>query len=1133
MIEPRSLADGQARERALDATQSFIVQAPAGSGKTELLTQRFLRLLASVAEPEQILAITFTRKAASEMRHRIVRALASAEAADGAPTGAKLITRTLALNALDADRRYNWNLLKHPARLRIQTIDSVNMMLARRLPILSGTGAPLQIEEDSAALYEAACARVIERLGEGSSSARHVETLVRHLGNHLDRFATLLTELLRRRDQWLHPVVSGRGDGQLRERIEGTLQALVSVQLERAHTAIPSAMHDELADLAAYAAQTLLADHGASGILGAPHLALCAQLTGFPRPHWQTREVWQALVGFFLNKSEDKFYKSVDKRHGFPTTDPQTKARMKQMLGTLAAREDLVRHFVAIRELPDVRYTDEQWQILDALLHVLPLAVAELQLVFQEHGRTDYIESALRALRALGSSDDPTTLALSLDYRLQHILVDEFQDTSFTQLDLLERLTAGWQPDDGRTVFCVGDPMQSIYRFRQAEVGLFLNMQNTGLANVRLHPLRLSANFRSGCPLIEWFNATFPAVLASAIDSERGAVTYSPCDAPSSASRDGGVHVHALIEASAGRMAQEAVAITQAALAYDDRGSIGILVASRNHLGSLLRELSTAGIAYQAVEIEQLHERPVVQDLIALTRALVHLGDRTAWLAVLRAPWCGLLLEDLHALVNEEQQPIIWAVMQRPEALRRLSPDAQIRIARVRHIFETALFERGRDALRDWVERTWMSLGGPATLSTAQDLEDADAYLRRLEDLEIAGDLPDVAQLEAQLQNLFARPRPGVRGRVEVMTIHKAKGLEFDTVILPGLERTPRGDETKLLRWTRLAGFEAADLVFAPMSAAGDDKNATYLWLEKLEQERAAYERGRLLYVAVTRARRNLHLIGTVRTRQTPDGVQLQAPRRASMLGMLWEAVKEDFSDAFARFDEQLQTITTFGTPAAPLRRLPVDWTAPAIDEAVQIPPQLNFVDSPAEIPLFDWASEVTRHAGTLVHRELQRLVRPGALAGFDPAACRRRYLAELAELGVPADRREAAADRVIAALQGTLSDERGRWILQSAQGDAEAASELALSGVLNGKIVSIVIDRTFVDRDGTRWIVDYKTGTHEGGDLEGFLQNEITRYTPQLALYGRLLSTLKPQHRIKTALYFPMLAAWREVQWS
>ncbi len=95
-------------------------------------------------------------------------------------------------------------------------------------------------------------------------------------------------------------------------------------------------------------------------------------------------------------------------------------------------------------------------------------------LVFGERGQVDFTEVAQGAVRALGDPDAPTDLLLSLDVRIKHILVDEFQDTSISQWELLERLTAGWQPDDGRTMFVVGDPMQSIYRFREAEVGLFL-----------------------------------------------------------------------------------------------------------------------------------------------------------------------------------------------------------------------------------------------------------------------------------------------------------------------------------------------------------------------------------------------------------------------------------------------------------------------------------------------------------------------------------------------------------------------------------------------------------------------------------------------------------------------------------
>ena len=126
-----SLPDIEARERALDPGASFIVQAPAGSGKTELLTQRYLRLLSTVESPEQILAITFTRKAAAEMRSRVLQALA--DAAGPPPDSAhKRSSWELARTARAADEQRQWRLAEHPARLRIQTIDALNASLARR-----------------------------------------------------------------------------------------------------------------------------------------------------------------------------------------------------------------------------------------------------------------------------------------------------------------------------------------------------------------------------------------------------------------------------------------------------------------------------------------------------------------------------------------------------------------------------------------------------------------------------------------------------------------------------------------------------------------------------------------------------------------------------------------------------------------------------------------------------------------------------------------------------------------------------------------------------------------------------------------------------------------------------------------
>src|SRR5688572_12767944 len=140
----------------------------------------------------------------------------------------------------------------------------------------------------------------------------------------------------------------------------------------------------------------------------------------------------------------------------------------------IVGNEPLRQALVALRTMPPERYTDAQWEVLEAIVRVLPRAVAHLKVVFAESGEADFTEIAQGALLALGTPEAPTDLLLSLDYRIKHVLVDEFQDTSISQWKLLEQLTAGWQRGDGRTLFLVGDPMQSIYRFREAEVALFL-----------------------------------------------------------------------------------------------------------------------------------------------------------------------------------------------------------------------------------------------------------------------------------------------------------------------------------------------------------------------------------------------------------------------------------------------------------------------------------------------------------------------------------------------------------------------------------------------------------------------------------------------------------------------------------
>lgn len=1115
--------DKPIRDHALHPGRSCIVQAPAGSGKTELLTQRYLRLLATVERPEQILAITFTRKAASEMRNRILQSLARARSSGRPSREHEAQNWDLAQAALQADGQRGWRLETHPARLRILTIDALNASLARRLPMLARMGASMEIAQDQWPLYEAVCVRLLEQLGDGDAGGRHLETVLLHLANRVPDFVQMLCDLLARRDHWLPLLMSHRDTAELRASIEATLRAAIEHHLRRLHDELPADIHAELAELAAYSARNRLKNGARDNDAG--FLSACGGLQTLPAIAADALDAWRGLAMVICRK-EGGFYASLTKTQGFPADNQDAKQRMLALLNALRDMPGLDLLVTGLHQLPSPWFSDSQWQVLQALLQLLPRAVSELMLEFQATGQVDYVELSLRALQTLGTEEQPTDTALALDARLQHVLVDEFQDTSITQMSLLRLLTAGWSEGDGRTVFCVGDPMQSIYRFRQAEVGLFLEMQAHGLPGVEIESLRLQTNFRSTRPIVRWVNAVFPQVMPAHNDAELGAVRYSASLARPDAAELGGVHLHAAIDRSPQQEARQITALVQRSLHSDAQQKIAILVSSRSHAGLIARELKQADIAFNAVEIERLQDRSLVQDLIALTRALLHPGDRAAWLACLRAPWCGLNLADMHALAAADKEQTVHDLLL-GAGIARLSAAGQQRIQQFTTMITTALDARARHALRDWVERTWLALHGPACLRAANELEDADAYFARLDALEAAGDLEDVTRLETQLDNLFAVSGSSLDARVEIMTIHKSKGLEFDVVILPSLHRVGGRDRTRLLRWTRLTGLNADGLVLAPPGARGADGDTIYQWLAELEQQRAQHESGRLLYVATTRARRELHLFGSATLNKEGDAPR--TPREGCLLRLLWPRVAADF----ARTAQEQKPAEPAGAarPQTILRRLPLDWRAPAADAAIPGTSNDNMLDT-EERPEFDWAGETSRHIGTVVHAELERLVKlPAAeLRQWQAGTRQPQWLLQLAELGVPETLRESACGRVTQAIERTLSDPKGRWILGLDAAHRDAAAEIALTGVLNGTVINSVIDRSFIDELGVRWVIDFKTSSHEGGDREAFLQSEVARYRQQMERYAGLMRAWKPDEPVKAALYFPLLGEWREM---
>ena len=328
-------------------------------------------------------------------------------------------------------------------------------------------------------------------------------------------------------------------------------------------------------------------------------------------------------------------------------------------------------------------------------------------------------------------------------------------------------------------------------------------------------------------------------------------------------------------------------------------------------------------------------------DLTALTRALLHPMDRIAWLSVLRAPWCGLTVRDLHALAGSDtkdyyNQPAMLTLLRERTPL--LSADGQGRAARVLSVLEDALRGRHRQvSLAQWVERTWATLGGRACVDRA-GYANVHAFFAMLEQLSPAAD-----GLEEQIAELCAQPDPAANERcgVHLMTIHKAKGLGFGVVIVPGLGRATRSGISTA---ASLAGTDQAGW---PDGAGG----ARVPWLRPSAAmgNRAASMRGsvnfratgsdeakRLLYVAATRARKELHLLGTATVRRSNQ--ELSPGSSGTLLGIAWTALKADFerarreeAPAVDATPQQAEFLFPPASPTIHLRRLPADWKPPGI----------------------------------------------------------------------------------------------------------------------------------------------------------------------------------------------------------
>jgi ATP-dependent exoDNAse (exonuclease V) beta subunit len=1088
--------DQAQRDLALDHQRSILVRAPAGSGKTDLLTRRFLRLLGEVDNPGQVVAITFTIPAAAEMRNRILSELEKAALAGATDSAADPLSMgILARRALARSQALDWDLLNLPAQLRISTIDSFCRDLALQQPLLSGLGGGLDISKQPAELYRRAARRTLQQIGRADTAlSASIETLLDWRDNNWREIEDLTVEMLKNRDRWMRDFV-----------------------LER-------------------------------------------------EPEWD---------------------------------------RLRERLEAPFLRADC--------ESTQIRYSDAEWRIVCACFNLLRRAAAELRVVFAESATADFTEVAQIALSVLKGEDGfPTDTAQAVADGIRHLLVDEFQDTSRRQHELLRRLIAAWSDREGRTCFVVGDPMQSIYGFREADAELFPRVEKHGLEisgdlAFFFDPVHLTANFRSEPSLVGSINETFTQVFAASsgiafaasqpardnttqlgphlVDKPISRLQFHVKFIPAAAGSSGPDRKRQIVaarEAAETSQIDEIVEIirtrlplSEAARAANEKNQTGgerrkfriaVLGRARKSLEPIAVALREAGIHFCAVELEKLQDRPEIIDALALARALLNPYDRVAWLGVLRAPWCGLSLGDLHSLVSADSPELLARsvpelLSERSHLLSAEGREAVDRLTGAIAFAERLRSEQPAAALGTSLEQVWLRLGG-AQCVDSEARANLELLWKSLDALP-QGE-PDLlgAAVSAALENLTALPDPAVESDagVQLMTIHRAKGLEFEVVIVPDLQKSVGRGKHEMLSWLERGlpaevaanegddSGEVTEFLIAPFSPKGSDRSDAKKWVDDLRRAREKQEERRLLYVAATRAREELHLFAQLSWKTAKDGSLALVEPRESLLQAAWPAweteIRRRFDEwvALAALAVEPSTIDSLAAGAGDnlieiarpasrptlLRRLPPGFRGHAAELASTSGDQ-TLVGTGRLYERHEGGLQ-SRALGNAVHALLQQLAqllstqtRESALEQL--SLQQPRIAATVRALGIET----AAANRVAGqALQIVLraaDDPLAQWILAP---HTDAANEVRFAGAVAGGLRTVQVDRIFraghepqtggaseshavapSANEDTWWIIDYKTAHEDGLDPASALPELRRQFAPQIEAYASVLRNL------------------------
>jgi ATP-dependent exoDNAse (exonuclease V) beta subunit len=946
----------------------------------------------------------------------------------------------------------------------VMTIDKLALRLIKQTPILSSSGVNFLTDEDPDDLYR-------ETIRETITSNAENHLLFKYFDYDYHKLTEQLLALISKRDQWL-PIVSGllRSDDKNIEEIYGTyytneLNIWVEEKIK------PNFTNEDLKELEIIV--SYLADN--KNIDRKDKLRSSINY-----------EFWFYIRDLILTKSGKQIRKKIDTSSGFPATNvgKEIKERLLKLIELKINKFNILIDFFNVTHHKNIV---DIYPLITPFCLLLIDMVTRLNEKFKERRIIDFTQIMGNAVEALRD----THLPLILDQNISHILVDEFQDTNESQLIFIELLTQNFAGNPEKSFFAVGDPMQSIYRFRKAEVEIFSRVQKNGISDLKLTSLFLKVNFRSNKNIIDWLNNSFSKAFPLIDDSDEGSVPYSSCES-SNNNLEGGMELIALTCDTKSKTAQyEAEALYVLNLIKDTRksnpdASIAVLTRSKAHLSELITLINKkdTSIPIDAIEMSKILSNQTFQDILCLTKALFDFSDRTNWIAALKSPWCGLSINDLVLLFEKDHKSLVWELINNIDNTSRLDKNSARRLRSFVEVIRENIQYRGRISHRYFVEGIWRQLNGEESMVDSNDIQNIDLFLELLEEASEILSI-DFIKLERLIENKFISKTSIQKNSIKFLTIQKSKGLEFDHVIIPNLNKRTRNEESDLVLY---------DKSTLSIKNPGSDKNLHSYHAYK-ERKRLDNEKIRLLYVAMTRAKNKCYLIGTVKK----EG-DLVIPNSGTFMNILWPFFSDKFTEIATPEDEN-----SFEKFIPKLRRLNDNFYSGdkrykrSIDTE-----ELSFCYP-------NMSTDIQRFTGNIVHKYLEIIVKKQL--DIDKILSNKLDYTESLYLGKNFKKKDIkiGLNLVKKSLEMLKKTSDGRWILNRYLADNSEVSYLLES---NNTTTQHIPDRSFIEND-IQWIIDYKTPFSPIKNLAV----EAKKHLPQLRLYETIFKGNK--RVIQKAIYF------------